>query len=407
MSLRVFALACAGLAAASSVGACSHAETDNQANSTLLQFVFTSDAHYGLTRDTFRGRSAVDARTVNQAMVEKINSLPGVKFADDGGLRAGQSVGPVDFLVEGGDVANREEVTGSKAIQRAAVSWSQFRADYIDGLTLTDHGAKRASVYVVPGNHDASNAIGYPRQMVPPVDPTSMVEIFNLMVRPSVPRTTATYRYERDKVLAARDLGGMHLVFLNVWPDSQARAWMERDLEHVSATTPVIIFTHDQPDGEAKQFKNPNGQHDINATDQFENLLSDTLADADGTSTKVQPLVEQQALEGFLRRHRNITAYFHGNSNWNQFYDWTGPGHTLSLHTFRVDSPIKGNVSARDETKLSFQVATLDTAAKTLTVRECLWNSVPSNPVKAVVWGESKTVWLGPRPALPAPPARK
>src|SRR5262249_12315274 len=160
---------------------------------------------------------------------------------------------------------------------------------------------------------------------------------------------------------------------------------MERDLEGVGATTPVIIFTHDQPDGEAKHFKNPNRRHDINATDQFENLLSDTLAD--GMTTSDSTVVEQRALERFLRNHPNVTAYFHGNSNWNQFYDWTGPAHTARLHTFRVDSPMKGSVSAKDETKLSFQVATLDAATKTLTVRECLWNTVPADPFKAVVWG--------------------
>jgi hypothetical protein len=58
---------------------------------------------------------------------------------------------------------------------------------------------------------------------------------------------------------------------------------------------------------------------------------------------------------------------------------------------------MKGSVSAKDETKLSFQIATLDTAAKTLTVRECLWNTAPGDPLEAVVWGESKTVSLTPR----------
>jgi hypothetical protein len=376
-------------------GATSWIDGKVHAESTYLQFVFTSDAHYGLTRDAFRGRSAVDAHIVNQAMVEKINSLPALKFADDGGLRAGQTVGAVDFLVEGGDVANREEVTGAVAVQRAALSWSQFRADYIDGLTLVDRGSKRAAVYVVPGNHDASNAIGHPRSLTPAVDATPMVEIYNLMMRPRVPKTISTYAYERDKILTSRDVAGIHFVFLTVWPDSQARAWMQRDLSRVSSSTPVVIFTHDQPDGESKQFKNPNGRHDINPTDQFENLLSDTLAD--GATTKVPPLIEQRALESFLSSHPNITAYFHGNSNWNQFYDWTGPRHTVTLHTFRVDSPMKGAVSAKDETKLSFQIATLDTAAKTLTVRECLWNTAPGDPLKAVVWGASRTVALAPR----------
>ena len=96
--------------------------------------------------------------------------------------------------------------------------------------------------------------------------------------------------------------------------------------------------------------------------------------------------------EAFLGRHPNITAYFHGNSNWNEFYDWTGPNASAMLHTFRVDSPMKGHFSATDETKLSFQIATIDTAARTLTVREVLWNAEPQRPNSPVSWGGSTTV---------------
>ena len=102
--------------------------------------------------------------------------------------------------------------------------------------------------------------------------------------------------------------------------------------------------------------------------------------------------VEQRGLERFLERHRNITAYFHGNSNWNEFYDWNGPSHSITLHTFRVNSPMKGAVSGDDETRLSFQVGSIDTATQTLTVRECLWNANPGNPT--LTWGESITVPL-------------
>jgi hypothetical protein len=55
----------------------------------------------------------VDAHVVNQAMVGRINTLADTRFPSDGGLMAGEIVGPVDFLVEGGDVANRSEVTGT------------------------------------------------------------------------------------------------------------------------------------------------------------------------------------------------------------------------------------------------------------------------------------------------------
>jgi hypothetical protein len=105
-------------------------------------------------------------------------------------------------------------------------------------------------------------------------------------------------------------------------------------------------------------------------------------------------MIEQRALEAFLRDHPNVVAYFHGNSNWNEFYDWQGPDRSIRLHVFRVDSPIKGAVSAWDETKLSFQVATIDPARQTLTVRECLWNVDPAHPAAPIAWGEAATVPL-------------
>ena len=107
--------------------------------------------------------------------------------------------------------------------------------------------------------------------------------------------------------------------------------------------------------------------------------------------------IEQRALVAFLKAHRNILAYFHGNSNWNQYYDWTGPDGDIVLHTIRVDSPMKGNDSATDETKLSFQVVSVDTRAKQMSVRECLWNKTPAAPAPMpVVWGASETLSLVP-----------
>src|SRR6202008_1597162 len=97
-------------------------------------------------------------------------------------------------------------------------------------------------------------------------------------------------------------------------------------------------------------------------------LLSDPLADSvePNHTTDGVPMIERSALENFLRQHANITAYSHGHSNWNQYYDWTGPHHSVVLHTFRVDSPMKGHFSATDETKLSFQIATIDVSSRTM-----------------------------------------
>jgi hypothetical protein len=110
-------------------------------------------------------------------------------------------------------------------------------------------------------------------------------------------------------------------------------------------------------------------------------------------------------LEEFVRRHSNVSAYFHGNSNWNQFYDWTGPHHTIALHTFRLDSPMKGEQSTLDERRLSFQLVMIDKASKTMTVRECLWNPDPQDPAAPLAWGASTTVALFPRPTPPTLPS--
>lgn len=371
---------------------------------TRIQFVFTSDAHYGITRAAFRGCAGAPARTVNQALVTRINRLATTTFPRDGGLGSGAAVGAVDFIVEGGDVANRSEVTPDGPVQSASDSWAQFVEDYFGGLKLRDSQGRGAPLYVVPGNHEASNAIGFYRAMSPVTDARALIGIFNRMLMPAEPKTTATFNYATDRVQWSRDAGGVHFMFLSIWPDSAARTWMARDLGRLNPSTPVIVFTHDQPDAEAKHFRNPNPPFDINPTDKFENLLSDQLAD--GATTAAESTVEQAALEHFLARHPNVTAYFHGNSNWNQFYDWTGPRHSIALHTFRVDSPMKGAVSGQDERRLSYQIATIDPASRTMTVREVLWNAQPDSPSAPLAWGGSTTVALAPRlPSSRVPPA--
>ena len=349
---------------------------------TQVQFIFTSDSHYGLTR-TFRGQANVSAHVVNAALVARINKLPSESFPPDGGLRAAQPIGSIDFVVDGGDIANRAEA-GEIPIQSSKKSWAEFKEDYVDGLTLRDSMGRGSPVYVVPGNHDASNAVGYYKPMVT-LDKTAITEIFNLMMRPAVLKTPDTFDYARDKMLVSHDLSGIHFVYITLWPDSRVRTWLENDLEHVSPSTPVFIFAHVFPDGDPKHFRNPNGNHDINPADQYENLLDDTFTDVAS---------EQKGWEDFVRAHSNITAYFHGHSNWNQFYDWTGPNHTVALHAFRVDSPMKGKFSNPDESKLSFQIATIEPGSRRMTVREVFWNANVQDPENSVAWGASTTVAL-------------
>jgi hypothetical protein len=253
-------------------------------------------------------------------------------------------------------------------------------------------------MYIVPGNHDVTNAIGYYKALNPVTDATSIANIYNLMLQPTTLLTKDTYNYTTDKVYFSKDIAGVHFVFLSMWPDSAARAWMDTDLRKVSATTPVVLFTHDEPNIETKHLINPNGTHTINATDAFENLV---LGEGVGGYASVNAIslpstIEQNALVSWLKNHKNVVAYFHGNTNYNEFYTYAGPNSDISLNTFRVDSPMKGMVSGvdaadgiGDPSKLSFQVISIDPGATNMTVREYLWN--------AKTWGASTTVSLAPR----------
>jgi len=316
---------------------------------TDIEMVFTSDAHYAITRKKFRGDTNVDAHVVNAAMIKQINTVPGLALPDDGGVAAGQTVGAVDYLIQTGDIANRMEVP----YQSAAASWAQFTADYMESVKLAGHDGKPAAPLLAPGNHDISNAIGFYRNMQPKTDPTSMVQIYNLMLHPATPKTNADYNYATDKINYSLNIHGIHLMFITLWPDSAERVWMQKDLDTVAPKTPVIVLCHDQP------------------TD-----------------------IEQRGWVKFLKQYPNIKAYFHGNSNWNEFYVYKGPDNDVALNTFRVDSPMKGKYSSKDETKLSFQLISLDPVKQMLTVRECLWDTDPANPAAKIVFGDVKTISL-------------
>ena len=313
-------------------------------------------------------------------------------------MNAGKIAGSIDFVVEAGDIANRQEGVAGKSIPSASVSWAQFKADYIDGLNVKDRSGNKSPLYILPGNHDITNAIGFYQPMAPATDAASLAGIFNLMMKPAVPKTNDTYSYGKDKIHYSLNKGGIHFMFLTLWPDSAERQWMADDLKSISKSTPAIIFVHDQPDVEAKHFINPNGAHDINSKDKFENLLADQFAD--GKKMNDPTTIEQRSLETFLQSNPNITAYFHGNDHWKRFRDWTGPDNTVAIHTFGVDSPMKGLASKDDETKLSFYLVTIDCQARLMTVRECRWNPAPSQPDQPVAWGDTITVALFPRPVV-------
>ena len=356
-----------------------------------ITMVFSSDAHYGINRTKFRGDSNVSSHLVNAAMIQQMNSIPDLTLPQDEGIGSGSKAGHVDYVVQTGDIANRMEAP----IQSAAASWSQFEIDYMNSITLKGVDGNKAKLLLVPGNHDISNAIGFAKPLRPSTDPTSMVKIYNLMLKPAKPLTNADYEYHTEKVNYSFNIKGIHMMFITLWPDSAERVWMEKDLDTVAKATPVIIFTHDQPECESKHFTNPFPPYNMTEENKFQNLTEEhykegNIAAADDGATQI----EQRGFVRFLKQHPNIKAYFHGNSNWNEFYTYHGPDNDVNLDVFRVDSPIKGKYSAQDETLLSFQLISIDPVSQKLTARECLWNTQPLKRDQKVVFGKSATVSL-------------
>jgi hypothetical protein len=354
-------------------------------NSNIIQFVYTSDSHYGLTKDSFQGNSNVSAQVVNHAMIGRINTVSALTLPSDSGVNAGQIAGPVDYVIMTGDMANREE-TG---IQSDSISWYQFAADYINGISLKNSAGQNSELLLLPGNHDVSNAIGYYDTMVPLTDPTSMVQIYNRMMNPGVARTNATYNYTKDKIHYSRDIAGVHFQFVTMWPDSGERVWMASDFAKINSTTPTLLFTHDPPDAPSKHFTNPNGSHNINSSDKFENCITEVFKS--GTSTSKDSKTEQKNFVSFYKLHTNIKAYFHGHTNYTEFYTYKGPDSDIALNTIRVDSPMKGDKSASDETKLAFYLVTIDVSTMKMTIRECLWDPT-STANAAIKFGVNETI---------------
>ncbi len=425
MKGRVYASVVAVLALSAIMSGCGNSSdsTTPAVATPTTTFVYTSDAHYGIKKTAFSGMSS--AQQVNGAMIAEMNRLQSANVAlpSDTGINAGKTLSAVDFVVETGDAVNRSDgnvYPFSKA--PASAVWPQFTADYFTTLNLKNKSGVKAPLYMTPGNHDVSNAIGYykaPLNADTGIDATSYVGIYNLMnsaapitnasFTGSTPSsTTAAASYASKRLVTSRNVNGVHMVFVGMWPDSVARPLIDADLATVPASTPVLLFTHDQPDAESKHFTNPVTPFTINATNKFENLLSDSFAEATILNTPYSDAAgslaivstsEQRTFVNWLKTHKNIVAYFHGNDNANEFYTYPtsdttsskylGAGYNINLNVFRVDSPMKGNLSVADPNKLSFQVISIDTDAKKMTVREYLWNSK--------TWGTSTTVSLAAR----------
>ncbi len=346
-----------------------------------IQFIFTSDLHYGLARDKFRGNKNVSAQIVNRAMIAQMNLLPKIIYPSNSAIKKSLPIGAIDFIAITGDITNRQEPPAPAA----SVSWNQFYQDYFQQLSIKDKKGNSSILCLTPGNHDISNAIGHADKMKPNQDPTTMVGIYNSMIQPAIAKTSNSYRYQTDKINYSKDIGGIHFVFLHLWPDTETRNWLAKDLQKINAATPVILFQHDPPEVESKHFTNPKGKHAINH--KFENLLAEQYKS--GSFFNEESTIDQQKkLVDFLKAHPNIKALFHGHNNWNEFYTYQGPEKNIKLPVFRVDSPLKGKDSGEKETKLSFQLVTIDTKTKQMMVREIFWNKGKVGGLKGMGWGD-------------------
>lgn len=355
-----------------------------QSKDSIIQFVFTSDVHFGLTKENFRGQKNVSAATVNKAMADEINQLSTKNFPLDNGVQSNKSIKYLDAIVITGDIANRME----NGIQSATKSWNEFSTVFVEGLKIKKNIKDKSDLLIVPGNHDMSNAIGFHRPMQPKKDPASMLGIYNLMF-PNEKKLTV-FDSTVCRIHFSRDIKGVHFIFLSLWPDSTEQVWIEKDLKKVSKSTPVLLFAHSVPYVEARFFVNPNGDHDINETDKFENLVPEMYKD--GFDVKGETLIEQKSFAAFIKKHPSIKAYFHGHENFTEYYHWKGPDSTINLSCIRTDSPMKGKSSAKDESKLAYEIVSINTISKVLTVREVLWNTTASAGV--LKWGESINIKL-------------
>lgn len=342
-----------------------------QAEKNVLNFIFCSDLHYGIQRN-FRGKKA-EASQVNQELFKAFQLLPYTKLPSDGGVKEGEVCGTPEFIICTGDIANRMQKNANKA----AESWKQFEQEWISQTNIP--------IYLVPGNHDISNAIGHPKGLDFPKDATSALQIFNRTMHSPSPRTAQTFDYSTDKVHYSLMVNNLRFIFLGIWPDQTMRQWMD-SLFIKDNHTPTLIFTHDPVETEAKHFTNPNPPYDINSKDKFENLLADTCC---VNNVKEKPLSNWHELEVYFQRNPQIKAYFHGDYNYNEFYDWHGTDGTICLPVFRVDSPMKGAISSKDESLLSFIIVSVDFSQCILTARECLWNK---NGKTSISWGENRTI---------------
>jgi DNA repair exonuclease SbcCD nuclease subunit len=421
--------------------------------SEVVNFVYTSDNHYGIVRPIFRGTFNVSGQTVNEAMIARMNTLPAQSFPNDGGVAAGQAVGNVDFLMDTGDIANRSEPqtaivatnitylgasvsypgNATYTAPISSVTWGQWQHDFLGDantgnsagglLTLTNNAGQGIPVFLSPGNHDVSDAIGMNGKVTGAnVDATSFVQIYNRMtpysgkaaITTNVFANPGNYTNVNLQVNYSFNIGGVHVQCVNMFPDKNVQQWMSADLTNVPATTPVFLFCHvplNMAASETKVFGTPTNTSSSAGAD-----IPFTLSGTDSPTSYADMNAAKQSVADWLVAHPNVRALFSGHDNFNGATNWKGQDANNNLIAardsawsgttlFRVDSPMKGDVSGVSstsgsltgigmETNLSFQVFSLDIANRRLTEREFYYNNTADSSGNGVWSGQSTTIDL-------------
>ena len=281
-------------------------------------FVFTADQHYGMSRPAFRGCTDVSADTVNAAMVEAINSLVDAVFPLDGGVMAGKAVGGAEYVISAGDIASKLTGAGTGPALTASQCWELFKRQYCGGVALKNSGGRKAEILAIPGNHEISTALGRYPPAFPLPDAGAMVGMFNRAHNASL--RPEEYDFAAHKVTMARDLAGVRLLLVQLWPDEEARAYIAREIAASPADTPIILVCHFPPGVSAVYRESP--ERKFGAVP--ENTCGTVPADAAGQARIVElSREERRAFAGFIKQHPSIVAYFHGHHHNNHSWVFT------------------------------------------------------------------------------------
>ncbi len=181
----------------------------------------------------------------NRAIVEQMNALPSTDYPATIG---GQIETPRGVLFMG-DMTDSSQET----------DWREFERVY--GLTGRD-GLLKYPIYEAIGNHDI---IG-----------DSPIK--------------AHVRRRHHSLVYSWDWSDVHLICLDMYPDSGTRAWLAKDLAKVGRTRPLVVFFHYAIGGP----------------------YSDFWPEADKEALA-------QALAGY-----NVLAIFHGHFHHAGHYVWNG-----------------------------------------------------------------------------------